>query len=484
MTGPVPVVLTRRQRALIAGVRPETPAQLRRWLGLVLEIEAARSPRLEGHRAPMDYLAHAFFGTPGAPRDCVVWACRGGGKTFYAAVATALDLIFRPGVEVRVLGGSLEQSRRMHHHLRAIFDRPALRPLIDGRPTTRRLGLRNGSFVEVMAQSHTSVRGSRPQILRCDEVELFDPEIWEAAQLTTRSKTCAGETVAGAIEAISTHHDPTGLMARLIGDETRSQFRWGVTDVLERCAPARACADCPLEPECAGRAKRGGGHIAIDDAITLKSRADEGSWRAEMLCEPPRRSDAVYPEFDPRVHIGAFDAPEAGAEGALWVGGMDFGLRHPAAILIACIDGEGVLRVFGERIVSGALLDEHIAALREGPWPAPAWMGVDPAGHQRSDQTGLSPIGVLRRAGLAIRSRRAPIEAGLRLVRARLRPASGSPTMFIHERCEGLIASLLDYRVGANGAPRKDGPDHAADALRYLVLNLDRPFSTRMTRYA
>ena len=39
----------------------------------------------------------------------------------------------------------------------------------------------------VLAQSQRSVRGLRVQKLRCDEVELFDPAVWEAAQLTTRS---------------------------------------------------------------------------------------------------------------------------------------------------------------------------------------------------------------------------------------------------------------------------------------------------------
>lgn len=481
MSPAAPVILTSRHRAIIAGVRPQTPAQLRQWLGIVLDVEAPRAARLGGHQSPFEYLCHAFFDDT-SPRDCVVWACRGGGKTFYAAIATALDLIFKPGVEVRVLGGSLEQSRRMHHHLRQLFDKPALAPLVQGRPTDRRLTLVNGSVVEVLAQSHTSVRGSRPQILRCDEAELFDPEIWEAAQLTTRSRQCGEVLVRGAVEALSTHHAPSGLMARLISDEARAQFRWGVTDILERCPPSRECSKCSLQPECAGTAKSGCGHLPIDDAITLKARTDEATWNAEMRCNSPRRSDSVYPEFDPAVHVLADDPPSH--DGLTWIGGMDFGLRHPTAILIACVDEEGIVRVLDERIRAGALLEEHIRSIRSSPWPAPAWIGVDPAGHQRSDQTGLSPITVLRRRGLTIRARRSPIELGLGLIRARLRPAAGSPTLFIHERCHGLIKALTEYRVGPNGAPRKDGPDHAADALRYLILNLERPFSARVIRYA
>ncbi|MCA9282756.1 MAG: hypothetical protein H6812_01170 [Phycisphaeraceae bacterium] len=481
MTTPRPTILTSRHRALIAAVRPANRAQLRQWLRIALEINLPRAPRMPDHQSPLDYLAHAFFANA-HPRDCVVWACRGGGKTFYAAVATALDLIFKPGVEVRILGGSLEQSRRMHHHLRALFDKPALANLLDARPTERRLTLINKSSVEIMAQSHTSVRGSRPQILRCDEAELFDPDIWEAAQLTTRSKQCGDTFVRGAIEALSTHHTPTGLMSQLISDNARTQFRWSVTDVLEQCPPSRPCAPCPLEPDCAGAAKLGAGHITIDDAITLKSRTDEATWNAEMLCNAPRRTDAVYPEFNPDTHTITLDPPIT--DDLRWIAGMDFGLRNPTAILIACLDDCGVLRIIDEHIRADTRLADHIESIRASRWPQPAWIGVDPAGHQRSDQTGISPITLLRKHNLAIRARRSPVELGLRLVRARFKPAGGSPTLFIHQRCTGLIRSLSEYRLAPNGAPKKDGPDHAADALRYLVLNLDRPYANQFIKYA
>ena len=35
----------------------------------------------------------------------------------------------------------------------------------------------------MLAQSQRAVRGLRVQKLRCDEVEMFNPSIWEAAQL-------------------------------------------------------------------------------------------------------------------------------------------------------------------------------------------------------------------------------------------------------------------------------------------------------------
>jgi len=130
----------------------------------------------------------------------VVWANRGGGKTFLAAIATLLDLVFKDGIEIRALGGSLEQAKRMHAHLRGFLERDPFRAMLDGRITERRIRLGNGSTLELLAQSQTSVRGTRVQKLRCDEAELFDPDVWEAAQLVTRSKRCAGIRVRGSVD--------------------------------------------------------------------------------------------------------------------------------------------------------------------------------------------------------------------------------------------------------------------------------------------
>ena len=142
------------------------------------------------HQTPLDYLAHSFLEGCGqdasAGGDAVIWACRGGGKTMLGAVATLLDLLFKPGIQVRILGGSFEQSEKMYGYLRSLVQRH-FDHLLAAPPTHRRLVLKNGARVDVLAQSDRSVRGQRVQKLRCDEIELFDPGVWQAAQLTTRS---------------------------------------------------------------------------------------------------------------------------------------------------------------------------------------------------------------------------------------------------------------------------------------------------------
>lgn len=520
------------------GEFPASRDDLHRWLVSRLGITVAERPMIAGHRAPFDYVTHVFFeggrllaDAPGAPLDrarcdtarptrtglrpvapdahpgtdpaldCVVWANRGGGKTFLGAVATMLDLVFKPGVEVRILGGSLEQSKRMLAHLRALFHRPALESMLDGRITERRVRLRNGSVAEILAQSETSVRGTRVQKLRCDEVELFDPEVWEAAQLATRSADITladGRTVEvrGSIECLSTMHRPYGLMHRAVRDAReglRSLFRWGVVDVLDRCEPERPCGDCVLQPECQGRAKdeRPAGHIRIDDAARMKRRVGAATWQSEMLCRRPRRSDSVFPEFDRAVHVvgeGAWAPPRGRV-----LAGMDFGFRAPTVVLWAVHDEHGVVWVLAERVKAETVLDEHTRAILDGPGVdglagPPVWLGVDPAGRQRNDQTGISASAALRKAGLTVRDKGLGQQEGLSLVRARLRPAvGGAARLFVHARCEHLIECLERYHYPADRpesmAPEKDGFDHAADALRYLVQNLDHRFETAHSYY-
>ncbi|USN99694.1 MAG: hypothetical protein H6810_03275 [Phycisphaeraceae bacterium] len=564
--------------------RPGTAPALHAWLDEVLDLRIPTRALIAGHDAPFDYLCHAFFdgrwdrgsaigdrgyGTedeavrdapdprspiPDPSPDAVVWANRGGGKTFLAAVATLLDLVFKPTIEIRVLGGSLEQAKRMHAHLRALFEGSDLFREIEGRITEKRLRLKNGSNVELLAQSQTSVRGTRVQKLRCDEVELFDPDVWEAAQLTTRSKMCGDVWVPGTIECLSTMHVPYGLMYRLVresqgsgtgdrgpgeGNEAargpgarclvpgppaapRRLFKWGVIDVLDECGLEHDCETCALHGECGGRAKRrddaGGapGHMAVSDAVRLKSRVGESTWQAEMLCARPRRDDCVLPEFERRRHVCGGGIGDQGSgirvsnsevgetpttlvadrrslmPGTL-VAGMDFGIRAPTVILWAMVDGGGVVRVVGERVVAGEVIASHVEVIRSGgsgplaPFGVPAWIGVDPAGRQRSEQTGVSAIEVMRKSGLVVRDRKMGVAAGLELVRARLKPASGGPTLFVHASCEKLIESLERYRYPSDQpeslTPVKDGSDHAVDALRYMIQNLDAGYETRRGRY-
>jgi hypothetical protein len=283
-----------------------------------------------------------------------------------------------------------------------------------------------------------------------------------------------------------------------------------VVDSLERCDPTRECAVCPLHEECGGRAKdltREPGHITVDDAIALKSRVDVATWRSEMLCIRPSTRHAVYPEFDPSRHVVKPGDPRLSQRRIIaWYGAMDFGIRAESVVLLVSEDEEGVLVVEHEHAASDQPVTAQVERLRrwlddglarvceDSPLVRAAAGGlvhiaIDPAGNNRSDQTGEPNAALLRRAGWKVATPNRSIEAGLRLVRRRFAPADAvqPPRLLVHSRCRRLIECLLRYRYPerdlAATTPEKGDFDHACDALRYLVMSVDAPASLRVEGY-
>lgn len=455
----------------------QTPDDLHRWVRVFCNLRLPRKPVCANHVAPFDYVVRAYFEPT---RDQVVHAPRGGGKTRLAAVATLLDLLHKPQVSVRILGGSLEQSMRMWEHLLPDIER-LVPDLLDPRSRSRRLSLRTGASCAVLTQSQRAVRGLRVQKLRCDEVELFKPEIWQAAQLVTRSH----KGVAGAIDALSTLHEPHGLMQRIIDNADRvgtPVVRWCVLDVLERCDARRDCATCPLWDECRGIAKtHADGFVGIDDAIAMKQRVSRETWECEMLCQRPGVRGAVFPSFDPRTHVVATDASSDGT----WSLAIDFGFAAPF-VCLWIHERHGIRTVIDEYVQPGRSIEDHLVEIASRRWPRARVIACDPAGNSRNEQTSLSAVQVLRRAGYVVRSRPSRIVDGVERIRAALRPAAGVPSLFIHPRCVHLIRALTSYRYASvsgipSELPLKDGEhDHLVDALRYHFVNATaQPVHTR-----
>jgi hypothetical protein len=480
-----------------------------------------------GHVSPFEYLVHAFLEEQ-SPADTVVWACRGGGKTMVGAVATLLDLLFKPGIQVRILGGSLEQSEKMYAYLRGLCTE-GFAEMLRQPPTRRRLELVNGSAVEVLAQSDRAVRGTRVQKLRCDEVDLFDPGVWQAAQLATRSRRRPGGFIRGAVEAFSTMHRPGGLMQRMVfageqggvraGEVRRRQFAWCVWDIIARCHEERQCATCCLREECGGRAKAASGFMPVEDVIAMKRRVSRPTWEHEMLCQPPTLEDAVFPAFRRSLHVRAYPLngrqPEAGAsvmvEGRRLsvetvVAGVDFGFRVFVCVWVVMLRDAGGQRaawVVDEWIGRQRTVERNVAAMRGRAIPCAAgaetagrngdrWEPVhvycDVAGKQTNSQTGEQDEAVLRKAGFRVHSKGMAIDAGLALINELVDPALDAgkvPRLWIDPRCVELIEAFERYRRRPSGEAEKDGQhDHPIDALRYALVNHDRkPGEVRSRTY-
>ncbi len=470
---------------------PKSRVDLKNYIKVFLDIEIPDKRICVGHNSPMEYLWHSFWADFGAKvrlnADSVVWANRGGGKTELAAVATLLDCVFKPNCQVRILGGSGEQSGRMYEYLGG-FLRNGFDEFLAGPIRKGKCRFVNGSGVEVLTQSATSVRGQHIQKLRCDEVELFDREVFDAAKFTTYST----DVVVAALESISTMHRPYGLMQKIVSSAGQSGteiFKWCIWEVIEKCTE-RICSQCSLWGDCGGKAKGAGGYLKIDDCLTQMRRASRAGWEAEMLCRRPNAENIVFDEFDPAIHIKVVDY-----DGNLPLyRSLDFGFVNPFVCLWIQVDEEGVVRVIDEYVRSRATIDVHADEMKsrtacdEG---AVAGTFCDPAGKSVNDVTGTSAVRELRGLGINVRYRRSGILEGIELVRRAIRAGDGSSRLIVSPRCERLIESLRCYHYSEPGSrtaavelPVKDGVyDHLIDALRYFFVNYNRSGKAKSRRY-
>ncbi len=452
--------------------------ELRAWVDTYLHMTFPKEGICPGHVSPFEYLRSAYF-EPST--DLVVWAPRGGGKTQLGAAATLLDLLHKPGISVRILGGSLDQSFHMWNHLLPDLVAYAVDRL-EGKVAARRVRLKSGSMAGVVAQSQRAVRGLRVQKLRCDEADMFTPEVWQAAQLVTRTARLESEDfplVTGVVEALSTFHQVGGVMEQIIdaaeANGTPRVLKWCLMEVLERCDPARDCDTCPLLEECGRKAKWAcNGFMPIDDAIRMKQRVSKETWEAEMLCRRPSRKGCVFSTFALERHVleemsvvsGQLSVVGGEKREGLYLG-IDFGFKNP----FVC------LWIRRDRVGRSFVIDEyHIAEIKSRVWHGPVRrVGCDPAGSARSEQTGLSCVNKLRAAQFKVGCKGSLIQDGLEMIRAGLCSGTGEATLFIHPRCRRLTQAMRAYRYGSGRAetPAKDGPDHLVDALRYYFINRD-----------
>ncbi len=475
--------------------RPGTKDGLKNYIKVFLGIDVPDKRICPEHNSPLNYLWRSFncdFNGGASPAlqkrranaDCVVWANRGGGKTQLAAAATLLDCVFKPDCQVRILAGSEEQAGRMYQYLTG-FLRNGFDKFLSER--IRKTGCRfaNGSGVDVLTQSQASVRGQHIQKLRCDEVELFSSEVFNAAKFTTRSR----DSIIAGIETISTMHKPYGLMQNLVSSAAKTNmpvFKWCVWETIEKCTD-RNCSQCSLWCDCAGRAKQAAGYLKIDDCITQMQRSSRAGWEAEMLCIKPNLENVVFDQFD---FVANVKAVEYNANLPLYRS-LDFGFTNPFVCLWIQVDSEGVVWVIDEYVRSRATVDIHAAELKvriPGGESLIIATFCDPAGAGTNDVTGTSAVRELRSLGINVRYRRSGIAEGIESIRRAIRDGAGKSRLVISPRCARLIEALTCYHYPdmpkGKELPLKDGVyDHPIDALRYFFVNYEHNSQTRHRSY-
>jgi len=414
--------------------------------------------------------------------DLVVWANRGGGKTQIAAVATLLDAWFKPNCQIRILGGSGDQSLRMYEYVTA-FLRQGYEDSLAEKLRKGKCRFTNGSVVEILKQSATSVRGTHVQKLRCDEVELFRPDVFAAAKFTTQST----DEIVAAMELISTMHRPYGLMQTEVAAARNAGvpvFQWCVWETIEKCRD-RICSQCPLWSDCQGRAQEACGYLRIDDCITQMRRSSRAAWECEMLCLRPSLDNAVFAEFDPKLHVRPVDYDP----GLLLYRSMDFGFVNPFVCLWIQVDHAGDIRVIDEYVRRQANLEINVREVKARtpcPQERVAATYCDPSGAGRSPSSGERIVEELRALGIAVKYRRSEVLEGIELIRRAIRSGDGKTSLVISPNCPRLIEAMECYHYcpAPSEQPNKDGVyDHAIDALRYFFINRKPATPTTTRRY-
>ncbi|MDH4203080.1 MAG: hypothetical protein OEV87_09310 [Phycisphaerae bacterium] len=417
--------------------------------------------------------------------DCIVWANRAGGKTQLAAVATLLEGVFKPYCQTRILAGSLAQSGRMFGYLRD-FVESQFSDHLSGRMLKESCAFTNGAEVQILPQSSASVRGQHVHKLRCDEVELFETDVFNAAKFITQSKN----NLVAAMEMFSTMHKPYGHMQRLIDaapDSGIPVFKWCVWEVIEPCRSDRSCSRCPLDNDCQGKARHANGYLKIDDVISQMRRSSRAGFEAEMLCLRPHLENAVFDEFDPAVHV----RPVSYDPNLPLYRAVDFGFVNPLVCLWIQPDADGMVRVIDEYVRdrrTAAANAEAIMAQTPCAEPAVAMTFCDPAGAAKNGVTGTSEIKVFKDKGIRCKYKKSGILEGIEKIRAALLSGDGASHLIISPKCETLIKAFRCYHYPEDSIPtelpHKDGAhDHPIDALRYFFVNWGRNRSKSSSRY-
>lgn len=144
-------------------------------------------------------------------------------------------------------------------------------------------------------------------------------------------------------------------------------------------------------------------------------------------------------------------------------GGIDFGWNDPFAALSSVVDENDVMYVWYERYKRFTPMRKHVNALPEN-----VLYFADPSRPDSIDE--------LRKGGVVVRgSKIRDIMTGVDAVNSRIY----TERLVIHPKCKALFAEQQEYSYPEKddeivGDKPVDGFDHALDALRYLIVNVDR----------
>ncbi|HET6494272.1 MAG TPA: hypothetical protein VFH61_02780 [Thermoleophilia bacterium] len=464
----------------IKRVKPCTDDQLHAYLANpnFFGIRWARNritmrPACREHTPPFQYIADSFFDRYDA---AIIWACRGGGKTYGGATITALEAIFKPGIEQKIIGASEKQARKMFNKFVPMMEANYSHLILH--LTKERCELVGDGLVEALTASNTSIMGDHIPRVRIDEIDELHPDVLRGAKAIAMASDRHGHHYDAKIELLSTYHRPYGNMHEEVARLTAAgakHYKWCVFDVLQRCAPSENCKKCVLWEECQGVAKiQCNGHIPVRNARLWKQIYDPEEWRSFFLCEEPFKGGLFFKQFTKLLHVA--EAPIPYNSGLPLYRGIDFGSNDPTHVVWVQENkkSDGIQAwVIDEWRKKGGSLSENAVAVQRYHHEK----GYRATKGDFADPSGLPYIREWNKLGFRIipGPKRNDRASGQEAVRRLLRTADGKIRIQISPNCQYLIREMgsLHYPDPRPGQPRKEDhvkvDDHAVDALRYII---------------
>ena len=392
---------------------------------------------------------------------------QGAGKTFIGA-RKFLDLVAaNPGVDALIVG---PYWGTLYHTVLREFLAAVPPPLLCGHSKKeRRILLAGGRNVWYgSADTPSTLDGVTVGAIWLDEARYCDPDAWRVIDGRLRAAR------AGRLEGIVTS-TPGGswLQAEFGGSR-----------------PDRAAVHVSTRENVANV---GAGYL--DSLLgSLSTRAAKVFVEGQFgLLE-----GAVYESFSRETHLIDWKYDRE----LPCVAGVDFGYRKSAVIFAqpvpygAPLGGGRRCHHQGSWVIFDEIMPENLptAALVDvvkSRGYRVDWCAVDPAGDARDTATGIPDVDLMEDAGLRCRFETSPIlrhiPNSVRMLDAMLLNAQGETRLYFSRQLgapsaspRGVVRSLENYSYPEprpdrplTDMPVKDGTyDHAADALRYLVLNV------------
>lgn len=160
----------------------------------------------------------------------------------------------------------------------------------------------------------------------------------------------------------------------------------------------------------------------------------------------------VYPDFSQEHMDDGFEIPEE------WKrqGGTDFGFNNPHVNLKGAVDADDVLYIYEEWYKPKVLLSDHAEEMKDIAYAA--------------DPSGKREIVELQDLGVKIDSAVSDVNLGIQKVNERIK----TNRLKVFKACKNLIDEFEVYHwEESKDKPHKEN-DHCLDALRYLVMELER----------